>query len=556
MQDSGGGDVSKVEPEGPTKQRNARAMKWVFALEYVMQGLSNPFQGVTVQPFFRHFHLHYGLTEAATQSMFAQAYLAWSFKPLLGFLVDAYGRTRTLMIGLLLAAAFGYLVTPLIDVGPMAFVWSMFMLSVVLAGTDVTVDRATVIDGAEQAESTGKSKATTVGLNQAICWLSIFGSSILASALGGYVAEHVPFNALMMTLALVPLGVLLAALRLPKDSAKTISVKLSMLQFWRGINTGPVLAVMVFFFTFKFQPSMGPLWTNYLLEHHKFTQSQAGFADAAASLGGFLGVVLFARYGVHWQEKYGMRRLFKVYLAAMPVVSLIQFFQIDPLFSQGAEGAQWALPFLEADTARLVYLCFFSIMQSAATYLVDMSTFSLVGSVVPTAAAGSLFAGFMSVANLGYSFSYASGAWLYEHGLSLAPLRAVQGALFGVPELSTLVPEAAREASHLAIGMLVLINAVTFLGSYALVGVLPERKDTLATEGSEVVHPGPERWLSLPVQTLRVVDVASLALGVALALVLIVWLQMNPISSVIVTFFSATFVRKVTLDRLLLRAAR
>jgi MFS family permease len=277
-----------------------------------MQGLSNPFQGVTTQSFFRHFHTHYGLTEAATQSMFAQAYLAWSFKPVLGFLVDAYGRTRTLMLGLLLAASFGYLLTPLIDRGPMLFVWSMFALSVVLAGTDVTVDRATVIDGAEQADSTGRSKATTIGLNQAICWLSVFGSSIFASALGGYVAEHVPFNTLMVVLALVPLAVLLAALRLPKDTAQPVSVKHSVLQFWSGINSGPVLAVMVFFFTFKFQPSMGPLWTNYLLDHHKFTQSQAGISDATSSLGAFIGVLLFTRYGVHWQERLGMRRPYPV----------------------------------------------------------------------------------------------------------------------------------------------------------------------------------------------------------------------------------------------------
>ena len=58
--------------------------------------------------------------------------------------------------------------------------------------------------------------------------------------------------------------------------------------------------------------------------------------------------------------------------------------------------------------------------------LIWMSTFSLVGAVVPVAAAGSLFAGFMSVANLGYTFSYASGAWLYEHGMAVAPLRGVQ----------------------------------------------------------------------------------------------------------------------------------
>jgi hypothetical protein len=209
------------------------------------------------------------------------------------------------------------------------------------------------------------------------------------------------------------------------------------------------------------------------------------------------------------------------------------------------------LPFVEADTARLAYLCLFNVVQGAALYLVDMSAFSLVGSVVPAAAAGSLFAGFMSVANLGYSFSFASGAWLYENGLGVAPLRAVQSALFGVSDPSTLSGVAAAEASHLAIGMLILINSLTFFGSYALVGILPERKDTLATAETEVIYPGPERWLPIAIQTRRVVDVASLALGAALALGLIQGMGMNPIGSVIVSFFSGTYVRKLVLDGLL-----
>ena len=89
----------------PTRARNLTPLKLVFALEYVMQGLANPFQGITYQPFFKHFRVDYGLSEAATQRLFAKSYLAWSFKPLLGFLMDAYGRTRTLLIGLLTLAA-------------------------------------------------------------------------------------------------------------------------------------------------------------------------------------------------------------------------------------------------------------------------------------------------------------------------------------------------------------------------------------------------------------------------------------------------------------------
>ena len=71
----------------------------------------------------------------------------------------------------------------------------MFVLSVVMAGSDVAIDRATVIAGDEEARATGRSRATTVGLNQAICWLAIYGSGIVAALLGGYATDHVPFKA-------------------------------------------------------------------------------------------------------------------------------------------------------------------------------------------------------------------------------------------------------------------------------------------------------------------------------------------------------------------------
>ena len=60
----------------------------------------------------------------------------------------------------------------------------MFVLSVVMAGTDVAIDRATVIAGDEEAKATGRSRATTVGLNQAICWLAIYGTGIVAALAG------------------------------------------------------------------------------------------------------------------------------------------------------------------------------------------------------------------------------------------------------------------------------------------------------------------------------------------------------------------------------------
>lgn len=538
-----GASKAVAEPP-PRKLLGAHPIKWVFGLEYMMQGLANPFQGITYQPFFKHLRFDYGLSEAAVQTLFARSYLAWSFKPVLGFFIDAYGRTRTIMLVLLGLAVFGYLFTPLLDQGPYWFFWSMFVLSVALAGTDVAVDRATVIEGAEESKATGRSKATTVGLNQAICWLSIYGTGALAALAGGWVAEHLPFQG-MMVLGLVPLLVLLAVWRLPPDRATPIKVTHSIAQFWSGLNTGPILSVMLFYFIFNFQPAMGALWNNHLIENLHFSQSEVGVSDFAGYAGYFVGVLVFTWKGIGWQQRLGLRKIFRIFILVSIAANLMQYLQVEPYFSPVARGLDAIVPFVDEPGARLLLLCIYSALLTAPLALIRMSTFSLVGSVVPIAAAGSLFAGFMSIANLGTSFGYQSGSWLYEHGLHFAPLRTLQTTMFGVDS---------KPGDEMSVSMLLLINSLAFLLSFACVHVLPDRRATQATEATEEHHAGPERWQALDTTLRRTLDIA--ALGAATALLGGLWflLDFEPISAILITFLSVTMLRKLTLDALLRRA--
>lgn len=535
-------------PKGPERRLlGIPPLKIVFALEYVLQGLANPFQGITYQPFFRHFRNDYGLSEAATQNLFAKSYLAWSFKPLIGFLIDAYGRTRTILVLLLTMAVLGFLLTPLIDRGATIFFAFMFGLSVVLAATDVSVDRATVIAGDEEARATGRSKATTVGLNQAICWSAIYGTGILAAVLGGYVSEHVPFDRLMVTLAIVPATVLGIVLLLPRDKATPVPIRRSVTAFWRGLNSGPILGVMLFYFIFHFQPAMGALWNNYLIETLGFTQTQIGIGDGATYVGYFAGVLLFAWKGVRWQDRIGLRMIFRILILVSIGIYLTQYLLVDPTFTSVTRTLHGVLPFWTEATVRLVYLCLYNGILAIGIALIRMSTYSIVGAVIPVAAAGSLFAGFMSIANLAYSFSYSSGAWLYEHGTSFGLLRSAQQIWFGIPS---------APGDELSIKMLILVNAAAYLLSFVAVRYLPDRRQTLATEVTEDDHTGPERWNALGHGVVRAVNVAALGGGVSLmGLALFAW-RFDAISSLMMSFFSMTMLRKAALDTLLKRRRR
>jgi len=201
-----------------------------------------------------------------------------------------------------------------------------------------------------------------------------------------------------------------------------------------------------------------------------------------------------------------------------------------------------ALPFLGTGAVRVAFLSLNTAVLAAAASLFAMSTMSLVGAVIPPAAAGSLFAGFMSVTNLAYSASYGSGGWLYDHGMSLAPLRGLQEALFGIGGAPT---------DKLSLNVLILIGSVAYFASFVAVHLLPDRAATLSSDGSTAA--GPERWLVLPAGLRRAVDGGALAVGAAtLAWLLVRW-KMNVVSSVLLTFLGVCLVRKTILDALLRR---
>jgi MFS family permease len=514
-------------------------MKVLFAMGYIMQGLANPFQGITYHSFFRHFRFDYGMTEAATQSYFAHSYLAWSFKPVIGFFIDAFGKTKVILIILLLSATVFYLLTPVFDVSAWIFFGLMFALSILFASTDVAVDRATIIVGDEEAKISGKSKAATVGFNQAICWSAIYGTSIIAGLFGGWIADHVKIEYMMFGLALVPIAVLLVVTRLPKDTEVSIPIKQSLANFWAGLNTGPIVWIILFYFLFHFQPALGAIWTNYTIEELGFTQTQIGIADGVANFGFFLGVLLFVFLGIILQDKFGLRNVFRLFIFLSILVNLTQYLLVEPYFTRITAAIAARLSFTNIEIVQLTYFVSYYFFSSVFISFIQMSTFSLVGAVIPVNAAGSLYAGFMSVANLAYSFSYTSGSWLYENGLYYEWLRVLQQSLFGIQSIS---------GDKMSIGLLIFIGSIAYILSYVCVHKLPDRKQTRAVEEQSDYLISPEHFNELGEFYHRTVNYFSLTFGIVFfSFGFFLW-ELGIIASAIISFFGATFIRKVFQD--------
>ncbi len=546
LEDNTGNDENKPVTDESQKEDppvrtlfGVNPMKILFAMEYVLQGLANPFLGITNQSFFRHFRFDYGLSESVTQQYVSTSYLAWSFKPVVGFFMDAYGKTKATLICLLLLGTTLYLITPFFDISHKIFFALMFFLGFVFACTDVAVDRATVIEGEEEAKSSGRSKAAAVGLNQAICWAAVYGTGIIAAASGGWVAEHVHINTLLRLLALVPLAVLVVVLYLPRDRGATIPLKESVKNFWNGLNTGPILWVILFYFLFHFQPALGAIWLNHLIENLGFTQTQIGIGDGFTYFGHFLGVLIFAFAVIKWQDKMGLRNIFKIFIVLSIIVNLTQYLLVDPWFSKiTGQLAGLFSGYTEAQV-RLGYLSVYNLFFGALVGVIRMSTFSLVGAVIPSNAAGSLFAGFMSVANLAYSFSYSTGSWLYDKGLNYSLFRVLEFRLFG---------NTAQPGDTMSISLLIFIGSMAYLLSFFTIGMLPDRRETQMGDEASKEWIGPEHFLMLGKGFLFNVNIISILAGIALlCFTFFIW-QLDIIKSLLIAFFVITFLRKVFLD--------
>jgi len=312
------------------------------------------------------------------------------------------------------------------------------------------------------------------------------------------------------------------------------------MNFWEGLNSGPVLWIMFFYFLFHFQPAMGALWNNYLIENLGFSQTQIGFSDGASNLGLFLGVLLFAWVGVKLQDRYGLKRLFKIFILLSIIVNLTQYLLVDPFFTDISDAIARLFPGFELQQIRLGYLAVYNFLLAIIVGVIRMSTFSLVGSVIPVKAAGSLFAGFMSISNLAYSFSYSSGAWLYENGLQIGFVRRIQESLFGIP---------GHSGDLLSINMLILAGSAAYLLSFLASHMLPDQRQTQLTEIEEDQYSGPESWLVIGRPRVWINRLTLPVMLTSAGWLYLGW-GMDPVSSVLLVFFAVTFLRKVALDLL------
>ena len=308
----------------------------------------------------------------------------------------------------------------------------MFAVSVVLAGTDVAIDRATVIAGAEEAKATGRSRATVGRPQPGDLLAGDLRHAIVSAAARRLRGGARAVQGTARGLAGVPLMVLLFVLRLPRDTRRHDSAAaLDRRSSGAGLNTGPVLGVMRLLLPVS---SSSRRWGRSSTDH---LMRDAALLPAAGRLRRQrrLRRLLRRRVAVRVEGRAlaGALRAAQAVRASTSwswrVLSLTQYRAARALVLARSSAALSRGAAVRGPRAPCASACCApdSCVRRAAMQLVRMSTFSVVGAVMPVAAAGSLFAGIMSVTNLGLHGSYSSGAWLYAHGMEVGAVRGRAG---------------------------------------------------------------------------------------------------------------------------------
>lgn len=324
--------------------------------------------------------------EQITQAL-AVVILPWSIKPLYGLITDLFPiagyrrRSYLLLMTGLACAAYACLAfcakVPLI-----AAVLTLSALGVAFG--DVIVDALMV----ENGQRTGQVRRF-----QSVQWTWVSVAGMLASLVGGYLAQHfAPLTALRIAALLpLPFFALLAvlALRVPEErvplsraqtlqSARGLFAALKNKTLWK---TAAVLALL------SFMPSVGTPFFFHLTDTLKISQAAIGVAGAIGSAGAVVGALLFHRF---FASRFGQRALLGCLLVASAAATLL---------------------YLCITNAATLYAA--AALMGIIGIMANLGILSIAGEACPKRAEGFAFAALMGLTNLAHKGGDLIGAKLF-----------------------------------------------------------------------------------------------------------------------------------------------
>ncbi|MCA9144740.1 MAG: MFS transporter [Planctomycetales bacterium] len=379
-------EVSTVT-KSPSSRRETTGLVLLFGAMYFVQGIAEPTEGLIAQP-VRSLLKSWGYSAAGIAGFGALLALPWSLKPLYGLLTDFVPidgtRRRSYLLLTSAASVLGLACLYFIPVPVGAYRQLLFLLLVPTVGvafSDVVVDALMV--------EKGQPRGLT-GLLQSVQWAAMYGGSILAGLVGGYLSQHGHQQEGFLMCAVTSFATLLLAWFYVKETpqaAKKGRLGLATKELAGAARKPAVLAAAAFLFLWSFNPfSMSVLYLH-MTKQLAISEQFYGFTISLLSVGAIVGSLAYGTYC----RRVPMSRLIHLAIAA-GVLSTLAYC--------GVTG--------KTSAAIISVIVGF-------TYLTgSMVQFDLAARACPVAAAGTTFAMLMALSNLSLSMSTALGGWLYD----------------------------------------------------------------------------------------------------------------------------------------------
>ena len=374
-----------------------------FALVYVVEGVGQV-GGLIAQPLSYFLKEVHGWTPLQVTAYLTIFNFPWIIKPIYGALSDflplvGYRRKSYLLAANICAIAGFFWVTQLTMPGQL--VWALQLTAYAMAISS-TVCGAVLVENGQRLGESGRF------VNQQWLWFNF--AAMLASILGGQLAQHLsPTSALHTAagiVAVAPLAVLFGTIFLISERKTRIDVAAL-----HEASSGVVAAfkkrelwiVGIFLFLYYFSPGLSTPLYYVMTDDLKFSQGYIGILGSIASAGWIVGALLY-------------RRLFDA-------MSTKRFLQLS--IALGAvTTAAYLLLFNEASAAIISFCSGFSAM------LATVATVTLAADYCPRRSEGFSFAVMMSVINLATASADIVGSFFFQHLFNhrLAPLVLVSAA--------------------------------------------------------------------------------------------------------------------------------
>ncbi|HEV7225221.1 MAG TPA: MFS transporter [Pirellulales bacterium] len=360
----------------------------VFGAIYFAQGICEPTTGLVSQP-DQSLLSEWGRSTEQVGAFVSLLTLPWCFKPLFGLLSDfvplgRYRRKNYLLVSSACAAvAFTVLAClPLPENHETRLLSWLLPASLAVIFGDVAID-ALMIETTQPFGMTGRM--------QSVQWAAIYGGAILTGLGGGYLSEQHRQRLGFLICAALTLGTfVLAALFLeerpyaapPKRWRKAAPL------LWDLLRSRTVLVVGAFLFLWNFNPFSQTVLYLHATKQLDFGDKFFGWMNTVSAVGSLVACVAYGLY---------CRRVPMRWLVHVSIV-----------FGLISNGIYWLLT-REAVAYEISVIFGFTYMTASIIQA------DLAARACSLDAAGTVYALFMSICNLGSAVSMWLGAYMYDY---------------------------------------------------------------------------------------------------------------------------------------------